>query len=207
MTEAYPLAWPEGWPRTPANERQNGWVKFKRQVDNGRYRSGKPWSFAAARDALLEEIGRQGAMTCVISSNFTLDRRFLAVEGKRRPEDEGVAIYFQRNGRPIVMACDRFHDAEGNMRSLALALEALRQLERHGGGVMLERAYEGFAALPAPKRWWEVLGVAADANPQQIQAAYRERARKAHPDTGGSHAEMAELNAALDEAKRAGGGL
>jgi hypothetical protein len=205
MSEAYPLAWPEGWPRTPDAEKKDGRFVFKRQVDNGRYRSGQAWTFAAARDALLEEIGRHGAMTCVVSTNFALDRRFLAVEGKRRPADEGVAIYFQRKGRPIAMACDRFHDAEGNMRSLTLALEAMRQLERHGGGTMMERAYEGFAALPAPKRWWEVLGVSPDCTPQDIQAAYRALARKAHPDAGGTHAAMAELNSALDAARRAGG--
>jgi hypothetical protein len=204
MTEAYPLAWPEGWPRTPPAEQRDGRAAFKRQLDNGRYRSGQPWTFAAARDALLEEIGRHGAMTCVVSTNFALDRRFLAVEGKRRPDDQGVAVYFQRKGRPIVMACDRYRDAEGNMRSLTLALEALRQLERHGGGVMMERAYEGFTALPAPKRWWEVLGVPADATPDDIERAYRAKARHAHPDAGGSEAAMSELNRARDEGRKQG---
>jgi hypothetical protein len=198
VTVAYPLAWPEGWPRTPPAQRMDGDRKFHRA-------GGQSWTFAKARDALLEEIGRHGVMTCVISTNFPLDRRFLAVEGKRRPEDEGVAVYFQRKGRPIVMACDRYHDAEGNMRSLALALEALRQLERHGGGVMMERAYEGFTALPAPPRWWQILGVAPDAGPAEIEAAYRAKAKAAHPDAGGSEAAMAELNAARDQGRKHSG--
>lgn len=198
MTEAFPLAWPRGWPRTPRHEQIDGRFRFKRQVDNGRYRSGQPWTFAAARDALLEEIGRHGAMTCVISTNFTLDRRFLAVEGKRRPEDQAVAVYFQRNGKPYVMACDRYLEAEGNMRSLALALEAMRQLERHGGGTMMERAYEGFAALPAPKRPHEILGVSAGASPDEIKRAWRAKIAAAHPDQGGSESAAAEINAARD---------
>jgi hypothetical protein len=183
VTVAYPLAWPEGWPRTPPSQRKDGDSSFKRQRDTGRgYKSAQAWTFAAARDELFSEIWRHGAKTCVISSNFPQGsapsvKGLAPVEGKRRPEDEGVAIYFQRGGKPYVMACDRYHDAEGNFRSLTLALEALRQLERHGGGTMMERAYEGFAALPAPKRWWEVLGVDAAATrvaDLDAAAAYRD---------------------------------
>jgi curved DNA-binding protein CbpA len=45
-----------------------------------------------------------------------------------------------------------------------------------------------------------VLGVGQHAPRAQIEAAYRELARKAHPDTGGSNAAMARLNAARDAA-------
>jgi DnaJ-domain-containing protein 1 len=83
------------------------------------------------------------------------------------------------------------------MRSLTLALEALRQLERHGGGVMLERAYQGFAALPAPPKPHEILGVAADASADEVRKAWRAKISGAHPDNGGTGA--AELNAARDD--------
>jgi DnaJ-class molecular chaperone with C-terminal Zn finger domain len=199
MTQAFPLIWPDGWPRTPAGQRKDGWATFKRQVDNGRYRSGQPWTFAQARDALLDEVWKHKPQSVVISSNFPTGRNG-PMDGKRRPADEGIAVYFQRKGKPYVVACDRYNDAEGNMRSLALALEAMRQLERHGGGVMMERAYEGFAALPAPPSHWEVLGVQPGAPAAEIQAAYRRRAREAHPDQGGSDAEMAAINSARDAA-------
>jgi hypothetical protein len=202
MTEAYPLAWPEGWPRTLRADQKQGWAAFKRQVDNGRYRSGQAWTFAAARDALLEEVWKHKPQSVTLSSNFQPGKNG-PVEGRKRPDDEAVAIYFQRKGKPYVMACDRYGDAEGNMRSLALALEAMRQLERHGGGTMMERAYEGFAALPAPKRWWEILGVAPDATTPEVESAHRAKARAAHPDAGGSDAAMAELNAARDQARSA----
>lgn len=202
MTEAYPLAWPDGWPRTPAAEQKNGDVAFKRQVDNGRYRSGQPWTFGAARDALLEELWRH-TDSAVISSNFDRDRRrHVPIEGRRRPSDQGIAIYFQRRGKPYVMACDRYRDAEGNMRSLALALEAMRQLERHGGGVMMEKAFEGFIALPAPKRPHEILGVAPDADEAAVRKAWRARIADAHPDQTGSHDAAAEVNAARDDMLR-----
>jgi hypothetical protein len=37
-----------------------------------------------------------------------------------------------------------------NMRSLALAIEGMRQVERHGGGFMLERAFTCFLAIAPP---------------------------------------------------------
>ena len=57
------------------------------------------------------------------------------------------------------MACDRFDNAAANMRSLGLAIEAMRQLERHGVGTMMERAFTGFVALPAPESPCDVLGL------------------------------------------------
>lgn len=204
MADAFPLAWPDGWPRTIAADRDNGAYRFKRQVDNGRYREGKPWTFAAARDALLEEVWRHTSQNVTFSSNFQPGRQG-PQEGRRRPEDEGIAIYFQRNGKPYVMACDRYHDAEGNMRSLTLALEALRQLERHGGGIMLERAFEGFAALPPPPSCWEVLGIpAAGATAAEVNRAFRSQSAQLHPDvTGGDAEPFKRLTAARADALRA----
>ena len=207
MTDAFPLSWPPGWPRTDRADQKRGDLAFKRQQDPGRgYRSGAPWTFAAARDALIEEVWRHtGGKSFVFSSNFEASKG-VPREGRRRPEDEAVAIYFQRNGAPYVMACDRYVDAEGNMRSLTLALEALRQLERHGGGVMLERAFEGFAALPAPdwtpparaqRPWWEVFGVMrAQADAETIGALYRVKAKA----VAGDLTALLELNLARDAA-------
>lgn len=202
MTQAHPLAWPDGWPRTSWGDRKDGRNVFKRKDNSDRWPTMTPWTFAAARDALLEEIWKHGTQTVVLSSNFQPGKHG-PVEGRKRPDEEGVAIYFQRGGKPYVMACDRYHDAEGNMRSLTLALEALRQLERHGGGIMLERAFEGFTALPAPKQPHEILGIPANARSEQIRAAWREKIAQVHPDQGGDHGQAAEINAAKDEMIRA----
>ena len=63
-------------------------------------------------------------------------------------------------------------------------------------------AFAGFVALPAPPSCWEILGLADTATPHQVQSAFRTLARRAHPDTGGSTADMAALNSARDEALR-----
>lgn len=193
--EAYPLAWPDGWPRTLPAHRKDGRYHFKRGEN-------RPWTFAAARGALYEELGRMGAGRLVVSSNFPLNQSGEPAGNRGRPFDEGIAIYFVRRGKPYVMACDQWMGAEANMRSLALSIAALRTLERHGGGVMLERAFTGFAALPSPKTCWEILGLTPRASFAEVQAAWRKRIAGSHPDQGGSEAAAAEINAARDQALR-----
>lgn len=203
-TDAYPLQWPAGWPRTKPGEIIEGKYQFRRPG-----RANPFWTFAAARDALIDEVRRLGATAFVLSSNFKVDRHDVAIEPSRRPADQGVAVYFLLNGRERVMARDKFHRFEENCRSLALAIEAMRALERHGGGTMLERAFAGFQALPPPdavvtpaaRSCWKILGVAPGASDEEIDAAYRQRAKDLHPDAGGTAEAMAELNAARARAK------
>ncbi|MFG1349044.1 J domain-containing protein [Xanthobacter autotrophicus] len=203
-TTAYPLSWPAGWHRTGASHIVDGKFRFKRtrwSKDQSPF-----WTFAEARDALLGEARKLGVRSVVLSTNFPVGRDGVPVEGKRRPEDQGVAIYFERRGRALVMAADSYMRAEENMRSLALALEGLRQVERHGGGVMMERAFDGFAALPAPtatRPWRDVLGFNAGGRPvtaEMVETAYRGSMKRAHPDHGGTHEAAAELNAAREAA-------
>jgi hypothetical protein len=198
---AYPLQWPAGWPRTPSHKLQDSKYRFRR---TGRYsKSQSPfWTFAEARNALNDELDRLGARNLVLSSNFDLrlDGQPSAKAGN--PHDRGIAIYFTFKGKQMVMACDAHVRAEENMRSLTLAIEAMRQLERHGGGVMMERAFEGFQALPAPgaaRPWRDVLEFREEAilTRDMIDSRFRRLATIRHPDRpGGSHDAMAELNAA-----------
>ena len=118
--------------------------------------------------------------------------------------DPGVAVYFTLRKRPLVMARDAFASVAGNLRSLTMAIEAMRTLERHGGSNMMERAFTGFVAIAPPdwhKPWREVFGVKPDWS-GDIASLYRDKARNRHPDAGGSDQLMAELNVAYEEAKR-----
>lgn len=199
MSDAYPLRWPAGWPRTPPQQQDRGYAFKTRDYTTGGRKSP---SFAKARDALREELRKLGARHVVISTNHKPDRYGDPIEAKRRPADDGVALYFMLGERQLAMACDRYDNAAANMRSLALAIEAMRQLERHGGGTMMERAFQGFEALPAPRSCWDILGLQPGARDAEIQAAWRRKARECHPDHGGSDAAMAEVNRARDEALR-----
>jgi len=203
MTEAYPLQWPPGWKRTPRHMHQESRRRWGKQ-EKGKAK--RPWSFAEARDELFAELDRAGASNVVLSTNFRLTQYGLPSKNLGAPEDQGVAIYFTLKGRQMVMAQDGHTRAEENLRALALVLKYLRGVEDLGGGTMMERAFEGFVAIPAPaakRAWWDVLGVSQHATPDQINAAWREKARNAHPDNGGSDALMSEINVARDDGLRA----
>jgi len=190
VTEAFPLAWPEGWPRTPSNRR-------------GSSRFGKNLGFNQIRE-LQDELRRLGARNVVISSNVPIRQDGLpySSESKRRYDDPGVAVYFTLKGKQLSMARDSYWTPWENIRSLVLAIDAIRSIERHGGSTMMDRAFSGFTALPKPggADWWEVLQVPRSAGRMIIEAKFRELARDRHPDRGGSDDQMAELNRARAQA-------
>lgn len=196
---ASPLSWPEDWPRTPATRRRVNKGPFIGRPGGG---GGHPWSFNAARDALVIELDHLGARSVVLSANLDLGPDGLPLKRGAAPEDPGAAVYFELDGKQIVLACDRHNRPEENMQAIVRSLDTLRQLERQGGRVMLERALAGFRTLQIPRTWWAVLGIQPNATIHDIKRAYHEKAREAHPDNGGSDAAMVELNRARDEAIR-----
>lgn len=204
MTEAYPLRWPSGWPRATIPGAM-GYSRFKVTPD-------KAWR------SLHQELEKLGAANVVVSTNCRprRDGGLYYEDLKDTRIDAGVAVYFEFEGKPMVMAQDIYSAPYANIRSLALAVEALRSLERHGGGHMMKRSFDGFAALPPPegagvyhkKPWREVLGMEAMAElPRETQlfiadGYYKKFARERHPDVeGGSADAMAELNLAIDDAR------
>lgn len=209
---AYPLCWPEGWKRTPTHARQQDGVFATKRTDGGY--GHVALTFDRARRSLADELSRLRAVGIVLSSNVPLriDGNPHGGFGDRRYDDPGIAVYFSYKGKPMVMAADRYLSCAGNMRSLALAIDAMRTLERHGGGVMMERAFSGFSALPPPagskpkRPWWEVMRYSADPAEREllsvaeIKARYNTLAKKLHPDVGGSADEMSELTQARDDA-------
>lgn len=206
MTEAYPLQWPDGWPRAKS---RRGSSHFSVTPEK-------------AMLSLLENLRRLRVTGIVISSNCKLRRDGVPYAEDLRDfqmRDPGVAVYFQYLGKAMVMAQDAYTAPYANARSLALAIEAMRSIERHGGGHMMQRSFDGFAQLPPPgggtefykTPWRLVLELPVEpygALPKDHQlllaeGAYKTRARKAHPDSpGGDAAKMAELNVAIEDARQ-----
>ncbi len=170
MTEAYPLKWPAGWPR------------HKGALDSDARFKGPTFHWDRVYRGLKEELRRIGATNIVVSTNQPLRQDGAPYAQQRNIQDVGVAVYFTRNGKSLVMAQDRFWSIIGNMRSLTMAIEGLRQMERHGGAVMLERAFDGFAALPAPEDCWSILGMSDiprnNRTAQAITTSFRAKARE-----------------------------
>lgn len=191
-TEAYPLAWPAGVPRTALP---------------------KPSAFGdvtihRATQELIWEIERMHGRLPVISTNLMLRGDGLPYSKQAKITDNGVAVYFTRRGRQLVFACDRWDRIEHNMRAITKTIEAMRGIERWGSSDLMERAFAGFEALPSPEQvvtltCWQILDLPADASEIEVERAYRAKAKTAHPDAGGSREEWDQLRAAYEQAKRA----
>ena len=186
---AYPLQWPTGRKRTESHRRAR--ARFEA-------------TFAVARDELIAEVRRLGGRNLVISTNIPLRQDGLPYASFRKIEDEGVAVYFTYDGQPMSFACDRWDRVEHNMQAIVKTIDALRGIARWGTGDMMKAAFTGFTALPSPgnaRTWREILGLySGERNMEIVRAAYRRLASVVHPDKGGSHEAMTELNAALAEA-------
>lgn len=79
--EAFPLAWPDGWPRTRPQDRRvmSSWKRTATQY----------------RDGLATELERMKSPHSVISTNVPLSVRGTLERGIE-PLDVGVAVYFSR---------------------------------------------------------------------------------------------------------------
>ena len=140
--EAYPLYWPEGWPRS--HHRRNG--------------------------------------------------PYAVVAGEKKIE--------------CVIACDQWARVKDNLRAAGLALAALRALKRSGASQILDRAFVGLtatalAASNPVRTWREVFGIdrTRPVTRGDLEAQYKMLVALRHPDRGGSHEEMTELNRAYEQAK------
>lgn len=181
---AYPLTWPQAFPRSKLRERgafKTTLIGALKNVEDSLRR------FAADSAKKLDGI--------VMSSNVTL--------GVQRPDDPGVAVWFTWDGLGVCISVDRYLTVEANLQAIHHIIEARRVELRHGTLALVRATFQGFLALPAPKgsHWTEVLSLPKDAKRDDVRAAFRRLATHHHPDKpGGSHEKMAELNAAQDAA-------
>lgn len=216
MTAAYPLAWPEGWPRTDWRKRQATRFHSSQQQYNQQgqptYRQTRDLTLAGARRRLMDELDRLGARYVTLSTNVEVTRDGTPYSGRKAPPDPGVAVYFQMGERPMVLACDKWDTVAGNVAAIAGHIDAMRRQERYGVG-STERAFAGYEALPPPrssdieKPWREIFAIAGmdDLDKTDIlaivEARYKKQVREAHPDSGGTHDVIVALNRAVARAR------
>ncbi|MGJ7611093.1 MULTISPECIES: hypothetical protein [unclassified Variovorax] len=183
---AYPLTWPSQFPR-------------KQYPEAGAFKTALPAALKNVQGSLRLFAADSGKKIdgLVISSNVTL--------GTQKPADPGVAVWFTWDGLQVCIPVDRYRTVEANLQAIHHILEARRVELRHGTLALVRATFQGFVALPAPvtqRHWRAVLGFPADAtvNASMVKERYRTRASSAHPDKGGTTAEMTELNQARDDA-------
>lgn len=209
----FPLAWPLNWRRTPPAERRRAdfrrYTTTKREVTNQQTGAKSivketavaAVSIPAAIDRLEGQLLRMGAEDLLLSSNVPVTLKGLPSGKAAEPGDTGVAVYLTLDRKPLVFACDKWDRVADNIAAVAQHIDALRRIDRYGVG-KIEQAFAGYLALPASvDDWREVLGVGEYATIEQVDAAFIEKAKTAHPDVGGTHDEMARLTAARDLAR------
>lgn len=181
---AYPLTWPQMFPRMKVREKG----RFSTTL------AGALKNVQTSLDLFAKDSGKK-LEYLVISSNVTL--------GAHKPADAGVAVWFTWDGLQVCIAVDRYNSVEGNLQAIHHIIEARRVELRHGTLALVRATFQGFLSLPAPtgRNWWDVLERKRDASQDVIKTQYRRLSRDHHPDKpGGSTEKMAEINLAYQEA-------
>lgn len=170
--------------------------------DASRFRA--KWS--NTMDLLERELGHLSVRTCVVQvdtdrSQFRLDGMLRA---DARLSTPAVALSFTAKRKALTFPCDTYRDWRDNVRAIALALEALRQIDRYGVTSRGEQ-YTGWAALPPPAGSFaskadalaflrKIIGGRADSLP--TETALREAEMATHPDRGGKPDDFKQVQAA-----------
>lgn len=179
MTTAYPLAWPQGFPRTLTRTTSKLRTSLPGAIGN-----------LQSEMRLFGRDSGKAVSSIVVSSNVTLM--------DSRPADPGVACYFIWEGIQCCIAIDRYSKVEENLQAVSKIIEAERVKLRHGGLNIVRAGFRGFASLPPPDKdsgalappWREVLGVPKTAVLADAKAAYFRLMKTAHPDAGGDAAKF-----------------
>lgn len=115
-----------------------------------------------------------------------------------RPNDPAVILNFRSKFGPLRYGCDTFTTHEANLRGVALALEALRAVDRYGVSKRGEQ-YRGWLGLPSgeepitTEEALEFLARFADNGTRDPRSLYRRAAMRLHPDVGGDPEEFKRL--------------
>jgi len=162
-------------------------------------RERKSAAFSAAWQSTLELLKRELRM---------LDARRVVVEiamhegqirrdgypySNARATHPGVILSFESKYGPLRYPCDTYTRWEDNLRAIALALEALRAVDRYGVTRRAEQ-YAGWKALPAG-------GGSAERGRELIRqhGGVRAALLATHPDQGGTVEDFAAVQAARGE--------
>jgi hypothetical protein len=180
---------------------------------NKRKRSTFRATYVQTLDLLEYELEKLGAREILIQAYFRRDqiRNDGWPKNTASPTDDGVIVSCESRKGPLSFPCDTFDTYDDNLRAIALALEALRAVDRYGVTKGNEQ-YQGWAQIAPPSNEAKAADAAvlierysgfhaADIfrSPDTFHAAYRKAFANVHPDTpGGSHDLFIELSRAKE---------
>lgn len=175
-----PAIWPSGARTTPQDRRRSPfrsqWTATMRELERELRQIG-------AEEPIVIEAGFQEGQI----RNDGLPRAGV------NPNDPAIVISFKSRFGPLRYGCDAFWPYEANLRAIALALEALRKVDRYGVTKRGEQ-YQGWKALPEntmsasdARDWLKYEAAKAGAPPEVLRAdnltgRYRFLLKLMHPD-------------------------
>lgn len=177
-------------------------------------------------ELLARELSHLRAKQIVIQADCGAEeiRRDGQLRADARLRGPGIILSFESAKGPLSFPCDTYCDWQDNLRAIALAMEALRSIDRYGVTRRAEQ-YKGWARLPAPDAsvfpdaaaaasWVAVesnLGFSPEVllrDKHEWRRAYSSLAGKFHPDRNcGADAEFKKLQAARELIERCFTGL
>ena len=175
------LHWPDEIERTEKHEREDC-TKFSTPLRKTRSQLKKEMELLDVEEWRIEEVGGGSG-------------------------DPGVVLRWIDDGVDYAAACDRYTTKTANLREVYLWVNETRMREQRP----VETADDAFAAARLPSGDeedaivvsnfdpYDVLGVDPSATEAEVKAAYNERVKEAHPDSGGSDEEFKRVQAARDE--------
>lgn len=185
---AYPLTWPQQFPRRDKFKRENG--QFKTEL-------AKAIKNVQTSLKLFAENSGKKIEGLVISSNVTL--------GINSPEDPAVAVWFTWDDLQVCIPVDRYNSVASNLQAIHMIIEARRVELRHGTLALVRATFHGFKALPAPAKdaWRVVLGLQpGERDLAKIRDTYRKLRSEVHPDKKqGDHSEFNRVQLAWEQAQ------
>lgn len=170
--------------------------------------------FSKTSRLLESELRQIGAEEAVLELAITESdiRRDGWVKENARPFSQGVILSFTSEVTgPVRYPCDTFYDWQDNVRAIALALQALRAVDRYGVTKRGEQ-YAGWKQLPGSTgptmtstQAAAILSTHSDlssrlilAQPDVAKEAVRLARKRTHPDsTGGAREAWDSVDAAL----------
>jgi len=196
-----PLQWPVGYKRTSLRKT----AQFGSQREGGH--GIRSLNMTEATRRLREELARIGVkdfdVDVVISTNLKVGVSGLPRADQGDPTDPGVVVQWESGGKLRNMPIDIYHRVQDNIAAVAATLKAMRDIERHGGKVIQDKAMASFDALPAPDSCWQILNMHLLPDHQRTKETvvghFKEQATKL-VDHRGMPMDMNVLRNARDEA-------
>lgn len=185
-------------------------------------RSRRRSNFGSTLTATLETLRRElralaakdvAMQVAIPASQFRLDGY---PRSTAKAEHPGIILTMNTNVGPLSYPCDTFTTWEDNLRGIALALEALRKVDRYGVTKRGEQ-YRGFIAIEAPTAmpagfasgndalvWLRQQVPFEGADGASAAMLVRLAKRYTHPDLGGDGAAFQRVNLAESTLREAG---